>query len=42
MTRIAICGAAGRMGRTLLEVCRDTDGVTLGDPVPDPGGTPGQ
>jgi len=30
MTRIAICGAAGRMGRTLLEVCRDTDGVTLG------------
>ena len=30
MTRIAICGAAGRMGRTLLEVCRDTEGVSLG------------
>lgn len=30
MIRIAICGAAGRMGRTLLEVCRDTDDVSLG------------
>ena len=30
MTRIAVCGAAGRMGRTILEVVRDTDGVSVG------------
>lgn len=29
MTRIAITGAAGRMGRTLLEACANTDGVNV-------------
>jgi 4-hydroxy-tetrahydrodipicolinate reductase len=29
MTRIAITGAAGRMGRTLIEACRETDGLAL-------------
>ena len=29
MTRIAITGAAGRMGRTLIEACRETDGHAL-------------
>ena len=28
--RIAICGAAGRMGRTLIEVCAESRSVTLG------------
>jgi 4-hydroxy-tetrahydrodipicolinate reductase len=26
-TRIAVCGAAGRMGKTIMEVCNETDGV---------------
>ena len=30
MTRAAICGAAGRMGKTILEVIADTDGITVG------------
>ncbi len=30
MTRIAVCGAAGRMGKTILELCMDTEGVTIG------------
>ena len=29
MTRIAITGAAGRMGRTLIEACRQIDGLSL-------------
>lgn len=29
MTRIAITGAAGRMGRTLIEACQQTEGVQL-------------
>ena len=29
MTRIAITGAAGRMGRTLIEACRKADGLEL-------------
>ena len=29
MTRIAITGAAGRMGRTLIEACRQADGLEL-------------
>lgn len=28
-TRIGVCGAAGRMGKTILEVCHETDGVTI-------------
>lgn len=27
--RVGVCGAAGRMGKTIIEVCRDTDGVEL-------------
>jgi len=30
MTRIAITGAAGRMGRTLIEACSQTEGLSLG------------
>ena len=29
MTRIAIIGAAGRMGRNLVQACAATEGVTL-------------
>lgn len=29
MTRIAIAGAAGRMGRTLIQACHETDGIEL-------------
>lgn len=29
MIRIAVCGAAGRMGKTIIEVCNDRDGVEL-------------
>ena len=25
--RVGVCGAAGRMGRTIIEVCKDTEGV---------------
>ena len=28
--RVGICGAAGRMGKTILEVCNETDGVEIG------------
>ena len=27
--KIGICGAAGRMGKTILEVCHDTEGVVI-------------
>lgn len=27
--RVGVCGAAGRMGKTILEVCQDTDGVEV-------------
>jgi 4-hydroxy-tetrahydrodipicolinate reductase len=27
--RVGVCGAAGRMGKTILEVCNDTDGVEV-------------
>ena len=30
MTRIGICGAAGRMGKVLLEVCKDTPEISVG------------
>ena len=36
MTRIAVCGAAGRMGRTILEVCHDTDGISIGAAIEHP------
>ena len=28
-TKVAICGAAGRMGKTLIEVCTETEGVDI-------------
>ena len=37
MTRIAISGAAGRMGRSLTEACRNTVGVELSVAVERPG-----
>ena len=36
MTRIAVCGAAGRMGKTILEVCSETDGIEIGAAVEHP------
>jgi 4-hydroxy-tetrahydrodipicolinate reductase len=29
MVKVGVCGAAGRMGKTILEVCQDTDGVEV-------------
>jgi 4-hydroxy-tetrahydrodipicolinate reductase len=37
MTRIAITGAAGRMGRTLVEACTQTDGLSLSVALERPG-----
>jgi len=37
MVDIAISGAAGRMGRTLIEACAQTDGVTLTGAIERPG-----
>lgn len=36
MVRVGVCGAAGRMGKTILEVCRDTDGVSIGAAIEHP------
>lgn len=36
MTRIAVCGAAGRMGKTILEVCQETDELTVGAAIEHP------
>ncbi len=30
MVKVAVCGAAGRMGKTILEVCNDINGVEIG------------
>jgi len=30
MIKIAVCGAAGRMGKTILEICRDMEDVSIG------------
>ena len=35
-TRIAVSGAAGRMGKAILEVCAETEGVVLGAAVENP------
>ncbi len=35
--RIAVCGAAGRMGRTILEVCKETDGAEVTAAIEYPG-----
>ncbi len=37
MTKIAITGAAGRMGRTLIEACTKTDGLRLAVALEQPG-----
>jgi 4-hydroxy-tetrahydrodipicolinate reductase len=37
MTRIAITGAAGRMGRTLIQACHEADGIQLAAAVDRPG-----
>lgn len=37
--KIAVCGAAGRMGKTIIEVCEDTDGVSLGAAIEHPAST---
>jgi 4-hydroxy-tetrahydrodipicolinate reductase len=37
MTRIAITGVAGRMGRTLVEACTQTDGLSLSVALERPG-----
>lgn len=37
MTRIAVAGASGRMGRTLIEACREHPGLHLGAAVERPG-----
>lgn len=29
MVRVGVCGAAGRMGKTILEVCNDNDGIEV-------------
>ena len=30
MVRVGVCGAAGRMGKTILEVCHDNAGMSIG------------
>jgi 4-hydroxy-tetrahydrodipicolinate reductase len=37
MIRLAVTGAAGRMGRTLIQAIREADGLTLGAAVERPG-----
>lgn len=39
MTRIAITGAAGRMGRVLIEACHQSEGLRLGAAIERPGST---
>ena len=33
---IAVCGAAGRMGKTIIEICNDTDGIDVSAAVENP------
>ncbi|VAW72996.1 4-hydroxy-tetrahydrodipicolinate reductase [hydrothermal vent metagenome] len=37
MTRIAVPGAAGRMGRNLIDACRQAEGLSLGAAIERPG-----
>lgn len=37
MVRVAVTGAAGRMGRVLIEACQQADGVELGAAIERPG-----
>ena len=36
MTRIAICGAAGRMGKTILEICHESNDIIIGAAIEHP------
>lgn len=36
MVKVGVCGAAGRMGKTILEVCNDTEGVSVGAAIEHP------
>ncbi|MFT5132053.1 MAG: 4-hydroxy-tetrahydrodipicolinate reductase [Gammaproteobacteria bacterium] len=36
MVRVGVCGAAGRMGKTILEVCQDTPEVEIGAAIEHP------
>lgn len=38
-TRVAVCGAAGRMGKTILEVCKETDQIEIGAAIEFSGST---
>jgi len=37
MIRVAVAGASGRMGRAIIEACRQTEGVALGAAIARPG-----
>ena len=37
MSKVAIAGAAGRMGRTLVEACQETDGIEVSGALEHPG-----
>ena len=36
MVRVGVCGAAGRMGKTIIEVCDASDGASLGAAIEHP------
>ena len=36
MVRVGVCGAAGRMGKTIIEVCHDSENVELGAAIEHP------
>jgi len=37
MVKIAVCGAAGRMGKAILEICHESRGVEIGAAIERPG-----
>ena len=39
MTQIAVCGAAGRMGKTIIELCHETEGISVGAAIEHNGST---
>ena len=36
MVRVGVCGAAGRMGKTIIEVCHDSENIELGAAIEHP------
>ncbi|MEC7875924.1 MAG: 4-hydroxy-tetrahydrodipicolinate reductase [Pseudomonadota bacterium] len=36
IVKIGVCGAAGKMGKAILEVCKETDGVEIGAAIEHP------